>query len=232
LLVTLALAATLQGGPAAPALAFDHVWIVVRPGAPERAALERAAFAVSPGVNRHEGQGTASVTLDFANAFLELLWPDSSVVVSPGLGIVAQRFRQRMDWRRSGWSPIGIGFRRTGTAFPRFPFPTWSTRAEWMAPGDSLVMLTPRGDSVEPTLWIVSRSSAGAAASRGPTSLRRVTHVRLVGPGLGRTPPTAYLAGVIEMQDGADWLVDLTLDDGRAHRQRDFRPDLPLVIRW
>ena len=63
---------------------LDHIWIVVAPGAPERAVLERVGFRLAPGVNQHDGQGTASVTVEFENAFLELLWPDSAVPVEAG----------------------------------------------------------------------------------------------------------------------------------------------------
>jgi hypothetical protein len=48
--------------PSTPALApftLSHAWIVVAPGAPERAALEKAGFRIAPTVNRHDGQGTA-----------------------------------------------------------------------------------------------------------------------------------------------------------------------------
>jgi hypothetical protein len=48
----------------AASLELDHLWIVVSQGAPERAVLERAGLAPSPTVNRHDGQGTASITFD------------------------------------------------------------------------------------------------------------------------------------------------------------------------
>ncbi len=55
-----------QSATASPAeLEFDHVWIVVARDAPERAALEKAGLKISPDVNRHDGQGTASITADF-----------------------------------------------------------------------------------------------------------------------------------------------------------------------
>jgi hypothetical protein len=42
--------ASVVSGQRAPApLAVDHLWIVVSPGAPERAALERAGFLIAPG---------------------------------------------------------------------------------------------------------------------------------------------------------------------------------------
>src|SRR5713101_3911038 len=70
---------------AEPQIEFDHVWIMVSPNAPERAALQRAGLQISPDINRHDGQGTASITIEFENAFLELMWPDSTVAVRPGL---------------------------------------------------------------------------------------------------------------------------------------------------
>src|SRR5205807_10078618 len=78
-----------------PRLQFDHLWIMVSPGAPERAALERAGFRISSEVNHHDGQGTSSVTVEFQTAFLELMWPDAGVTVSPGSERAAEKFRQR-----------------------------------------------------------------------------------------------------------------------------------------
>src|SRR5215216_3019370 len=92
---------------APPIVELDHVWIVVSPGAPERAALERAGFVVWPAVQRHDGQGTASVMVELDHGFLELLWPDSSVRVTPDKEIAARKFLRRSLWRSSGWSPVG-----------------------------------------------------------------------------------------------------------------------------
>src|SRR5215468_11127753 len=67
-----------------PTFEVDHVWIVASPGAPERTALERAGFQVAAKVNQHEGQGTASVTVELDNGFLELLYVDDAVSIAPG----------------------------------------------------------------------------------------------------------------------------------------------------
>src|SRR5690242_11099595 len=51
-------------------LALDHVWFATRSGAlAERAALERAGFRIAPDINRHDGQGTASITVEFENGY-------------------------------------------------------------------------------------------------------------------------------------------------------------------
>jgi hypothetical protein len=122
-IAAIVLAATVQ---------FDHLWIVVSRDAPERAALEKAGFRFAPEVNKHEGQGTASIMIEFENSFLELVWPDPTVPVNPGMERGAEKFRQRMLWRTGGWSPIGIVMHRLSST--PIPFATWSISPPWMQP--------------------------------------------------------------------------------------------------
>ena len=68
-----------------PPLTLSHSWMVVTTGAPERKALERAGFRIARTVKRHDGQGTASVTVEFLNGFLELIYPDATVPVCDDL---------------------------------------------------------------------------------------------------------------------------------------------------
>ena len=35
-------------------------------------------------MNRHDGQGTASISAEFLNAYLEFIWPDPTVSVAQG----------------------------------------------------------------------------------------------------------------------------------------------------
>jgi hypothetical protein len=90
---------------AAPELEFDYVWIVVTRDAPERVALERAGFRISPNLNRNDGQGTASVSAEFLNAYIESMWPDPTVSVAKGAERGVEKFKNRMNWRTSGWVP-------------------------------------------------------------------------------------------------------------------------------
>jgi Glyoxalase-like domain len=109
-----------------PQLVLDHLFIMVQPGAPERAALEELGLRISPAVNHHSGQGTASVTVELDNAFVELLWPDAAVTVAPGAEAAIRKFRLRSEWRTSGWCPFGVALRRVPGAPQAIPFPTWS----------------------------------------------------------------------------------------------------------
>jgi Glyoxalase-like domain len=221
---------------------LDHVWIMVSPNAPERAVLERAGFRISPDVNRHDGQGTASITVEFENAYLELIWPDSTVTVAPGLERAAEKFRQRMLWRSSGWCPVGIGLRRTAPSNDALPFPTWSWTAEWMPKGSEMVMLTPRDDTRSPALFIEPRglTDTGEQAARAalydhPIGARRITAIRLISPKTYQ--PIASLKylqtqHVLSIKAGDQWLLELTFDGGKRKQTKDLRPDLPVVIRY
>lgn len=221
---------------------MDHVWIMVSPNAPERAALERAGFQISPDTNRHDGQGTASITAEFENSYLELMWPDSTVTVAPGLERAAEKFRQRMLWRSSGWCPIGVGLRRTTASSDALPFPSWSWTADWMPKGSKMEMLTPRDDTRSPALFIEPRAltDTGEQATRAsrfhhPIGARQITGIRLISP--KTYEPIAALnylqtQHVLSVEQGDQWLLELTFDGGKSKKSKDLRPDLPVVIRY
>jgi len=223
---------------------IDHVMLVVAQGAPERAPLEKIGLRFDPITNRHDGQGTASITVELENAFLELTWVEPTVPVAPGMERVVEKFAERAAWRTSGASPVGIALRRTPSAPDALPFPTWSARADWMRPGESLEILTPKTAKGAPTIWVVPRTMAiasDAKASRNPRfvehalGVHRLTGLRLVEPS-PRDPesPSLFLErlGLARVETGESWLVELTLDGGARRAMRDLRPDLPLVLRY
>ena len=234
---------------AKPAIQFDHIWLVVSPNAPERAVLERAGFRISPNVNRNDGQGTASVAFEFYNSYLELMWPDSTVSVAPGAERAAEKFRQRMLWRSSGWCPIGIGMHRISAVSTPLPVPTWSITPDWMRPGTAIEILTPREDTTSPSLFLepeylavseaanmkTARShSKDAAMFAHPIGVKRITSIRLVAPKSYRPiEALTYVqnSGILAVDRGAEWAVELTFDKGRRGKTRDLRPALPRVVR-
>lgn len=229
----------IAAAPRQPKLEFDHVWIVVSPNAPERAALERAGLQISPEVNRHDGQGTASITIEFGNAFLELMWPDSTVAVAPGMERGAEKLRKRMLWRTSGWCPFGLRFRRTAGWDQAWPFPTWSFSAPWMG-NETTEMLTPRDDAQSPSLS-VSRGTdqreqaARAALYRHPLGVHKITGVALIAPKAYKPiPPLTFVQAeaAVDVAQGEEWALVLTFDGGKKKKSKDLRPDLPLVIHY
>jgi hypothetical protein len=233
----------------APPLTLSHGWIVVTTGAPERKALEKAGFRIAPTVNRHEGQGTASVTVEFLNGFLELIYPDSTVPVSPALQAGAEKFRLKSAWRETGYSPIGIVFDRTPATPEKLPFPTWKVSADWMEKGTFIEMMSPREMPKAVSLSISShpastRESENEALARDPVKgamflhpngARRLTELRVVAPNADSFPPaTSYIAGhgLVKFEVGSRWLLDVTLDNGRQGVTKDLEPELPMIIHY
>ena len=235
-LATAALAASPSG------IKLDHAWIMVTANAPERTALERAGFQIAREVNHHEGTGTSSVTVEFEDFFFEMMWVDPAVPVSPGMERALEKHKQRMAWRTSGWCPIGVGFRRTGDTQENFPFPTWTWTADWLPKGTAVEMLTRRDDTRSPALFISPRGlgstkeqEARAALYHHAAGAKRVTEVRVVSPGDYKPiDALTYLEkqALLSLGKGEAWLLELTFDDGKQGKRKDFRPDLPLVIRY
>jgi hypothetical protein len=224
---------------AAVELEFDHVWIVVSRDAPERVALERAGLKISPNVNRNDGQGTASVSAEFLNAYIELMWPDPTVSVAQGAERGVEKFKNRMNWRTSGWCPIGIALHRTGPA-TTLPFPTWSIAPDWMPKGSAIEILTARDDAKSPSFFIEppvlavkeeanrkiaenDRNSASPARTASPASdhfqhpigVERITAIQIIRPKEYQPVPAfTYLekAGIFKSIEGNEWS-----DQGERH---------------
>lgn len=218
-------------------LAFDHVWIVVTRDAPERSALEHAGLTISPDLNRHDGQGTASITAEFVNAYLELMWPDPTVSVAPGAERGVEKFKNRMNWRTSGWCPIGIGLHRLGPS-AALPFPTWTIAPDWMPKGTAIEILTARDDTKSPSFFIeppVLAVTENNKASNNPVGIQRISEIQLVRP-KEYQPVTAFTylekAGIFKSKEGAEWALEITFDGGRKAQSKDLRPDLPLIIHY
>lgn len=246
----LAAVVALQGSPqesVAPPFVLSHAWIVVPTGAVERAVLEKAGFRVAPTVNRHVGQGTASVTVEFLNGFLELTYPDPTVPIAPELKAGAEKFQQRSRWRESGYCPIGIVFDRTPGAAQPMPFATWKVSAEWMEPGTFIEILTPKEMPKALSLSISSRAldlranellaqdPVAGAMFQHPNGARRLTAMRVVAPAAELLPEAAdYVGelGLMKFDVGRAWLLEVTLDRGAQGVTRDLQPDLPLVLHY
>lgn len=228
---------------------LDHFSLWVSPGAPERAAFEKLGFRIAPAINRHEGQGTASCTIEFWNGFIELMWPDSSVPVEPGREVLRERFRRRMEWRTTGYSPLMLNLRRRSATTDSLPFATWPISAPWLPPGAAILRMTPLTDSLGASLsvsprelqvppdsnlaWLIRRDPR-AEPLRHPNGCRKITGLRVIAPDRGLNEATAKLDrwNVVGFERGAEWCVELTLDRARRGKVADLRPTLPLVVKY
>ena len=162
--------------------------------------------------------------------------------MSHGMERAAEKYRQRMLWRTSGWCPLGIGFRRTTLSNDSLPFRTWTWTADWMPKGSFMEMLTPRDDTRSPALFIEPRTlTNGAEQARRAAiyhhaiGVHQVTALRVLSSKIYQ--PIAALTylqdhHLLTLEQDDEWAMELTFDGGMQKKSKDFRPHLPLVIRY
>lgn len=231
-------------------LEVDHAQIYVSPGAPEAAVLQRAGLLVGATTTRHTGQGTAARFVPFDNGYLELIWMDSSVSVASAMREEVVIRRQRAAWRFTGAAPIGVGLRRhrgIDDSLP-LPLPARPYAPEWVRAGAPILRLTDALDPAVPVLFVVpnymvrdsaviaermARDASYAARLAHPLGVRRLTRIRLMLPTRSRSEGVDALVhgDVFDLSSSESPVLELTFDYGHQ-RLRDFRPDLPLIIRY
>lgn len=235
----LLLAATLPAPAIAqdPVLELDHVYIVVPPGGAKAIeALRESGITVDTEVIRHEGQGTASVSALFENAYLELLWVDSSVAVDSAHEPDIAAFRRAAAWRETGASPFGIGLHLL-SGHPsdlRVPYHLLPISGTQM----SYILLRETDDSLAPDVFVVPASRAGTSwlgryRQRHPESFvhsaqhKRITRVSVPGP---RRFAALDVKLVEFVEPGGPVVLQVEFDDGVRGQTRDLRPALPVIL--
>jgi hypothetical protein len=217
---------------------LDHVFLCVKPGAPEAEAL--LEFGLTEGTpNRHPGQGTACRRFFFHNAYLELLWLDdpgeaqSETTRPTGL-------YERLASTGVSISPFGVCFRPSSLGEREAPFPSWSYTPEYF-PRDMSIQIG-EGPLREP-MWFFA--PFGARPELAPPERRQpMTHkagfrnfasLRLTIPGRdGLSVPACCAAADdgVEIVGGEEHLMEIGFDHAGQGRWRDFRPALPLLFHW
>jgi hypothetical protein len=225
-----------------PVLVLDHLFIFVPPGAVlGRQALSEAGINVGSSVARHEGAGTASVFAMFANAYLELVWVDSTVRLEPKFRARLERNRRASAWTARGPSPFGLGFRRRPDAPDQLPYVSRPYTAPWMKAGTQIDVLAPPVDSLpSPRVFVVPRDMGAWQRKVAPglfvhrLGVKQVTRVGVITPDGARV----QFLGSIDSLPGAKFvrgrehLVEVTFDGGREGKHVDLRPRLPVILRY
>ena len=219
-------------------LELDHVFVCAPLANADSAVLENAGLCC--GMNRiHSGQGTANANFYFDNAYLELLWlRDESEVRS---GVVAPLvLRERLKWHDTEACPFGVAFRtRDLSAAARFS--TWEYAAPFSPPGTAIQIVTPRESGQEPLVFLSLASMAPKdyppeqnvrLQQKGKRRWLKKVHIRTptgrFSPSLGRAIET----GLLSIQRGETYHMELEFETVPECETLDFRPALPLSIRW
>jgi glyoxalase-like protein len=210
---------------------IDHVFVCTGLGAPAAEALREFGLKEGP-PNTHPGQGTACRRFFFRNGMLELLW-----VRDPGEAQSDQTRRTRL-WERwseggRGASPFGIILRPDSPAESAGPFQNfWEYRPASMS---GLRLEIAEGTGLDEPMWCYMNTGRHLDFDLDhPCGFHELTGAGIVSPLLDGHSVTREMAAghVIEWEEGDQHLLVLDFDQRRSGRERDFRPDLPVVFRW
>jgi hypothetical protein len=230
-------------GPPTPVLELDHVYIVVPPGADAAVqALRHVGLVIDSSVNRHVGQGTASMAVFFENVYLELLWVDSSVTVDSAHRLGLADFVRAQTWRQSGASPFGVGLHFLSGTPSDLGIPIRLDSAERMRPGTAYLLLrqleessavdvfiTP--DYLAVTSWMGRFMIRRPDLFGHPMGVRRVTRALVRGQP-HQLPRAAQLQPrLVGFEKASSPLLVLEFDGGHRGQTLDLRPVLPLILR-
>ena len=213
-------------------LELDHVFICVD----EAPAAERALadFGMQLGLRAiHEGQGTANACAFFDNAYLELLSPrDDQELQSAAVRPLA--LRERVRWRQTGASPFGIALRAEDVE-PSID--TWPYAAAFLPPGKHIPIVTAPNAGHAPLIFLIPATLPirvrRPQAHRGRH--RRLTRVMVSGPGVSAVPAevrTLCDPEALAIRQAPEHQLELEWDGAGSGESHDFRPTLPLVLRW
>ncbi|TFW30368.1 VOC family protein [Duganella callida] len=210
-------------------MVIDHIFIRATPDAPEAAALREFGLTEGSG-NRHPGQGTANRRFFFANAFLELLWLTDVAEATSDITAPTHLYERLTQ---DDTSPFGICFRPSG-AGESAAFPCWPYRPAYLPPGMQ-IDFAEDAPLAEPMWFFFAAAQAPAASGvepvHHPVGAQNITAVEVTVP---QTAPlsAAARASRISFKQGAAHLLAITFDHAMRGLSKDFRPALPLIIRY
>lgn len=226
-------------------LELDHIFIWVKPNAPEAAILEEIGIKRTPNTSEHRGQGTASNFFFFENAYLELIWISDENVAQQSMERTGIDWRSRANWQQTGASPFGIGLHKTSEAIDLnlFPLKYW---AEWMQPNTVIHFADSVTNNLEPLYFIVPEYMSFATqfeqysenikkmVELHPLGVKKITDIKITVTNqteLTKISSQLSQENIAQIQINISYLLELTFDGGRQGKSYDARPVLPIILK-
>lgn len=215
----------------------DHIFLKVSHNAPEADLLKHIGFTEGSS-NRHCGQGTANRRFFFHNFCLELIFIDNMDECRNTLYTQIKLFERLTD---SMASPFGICFRPSKDEIPdKAPFPSWNYQPQYL-PADLTIAVAPvRLD--EPMWFYLPFAIPPEHSPRPhqqplihPCGIKRLTHINLFMPALSEQSQAAKFAQNLpsfNIYKNQTHYLELIFDQQTQKQIHNFRPKLPLIIRY
>lgn len=214
-------------------LELDHVFILVSEGAPEADKLTEFGFSEGE-PNIHPGQGTSNRRFFFNNMMLELLWVSNSDEVKSRLT------RPTMLWERwngrNNTSPFGLIFKSLNV---KAPFDGWEYKPKYLPKGFSILVGNNCKILNEPLIFKLPDSGKADLKKKqlfqNLSGFNEVSSVQVKMPGIATQSSVVKSIGNSKenlFKESANHVMEIVFDEESGGKSKDFRPGLPLIIKW
>lgn len=217
---------------------LDHIFICTQNGAPEGELLK--SFGLTEGSpNEHPGQGTANRRFFFQNTMLELLWLRDAHEAQSDLTRPTGLY-ERCAKLDMAISPFGFCFRPNHESETCAPFAHWIYKPVYLPAHWSIeVGEAPLQEPMWFFLPFLSASVLTEKTQQQPkthkTGFKELSSVTVFIPDdkeLSKTGDLANQVAGFNIHAGEQHLLELHFDGVQRGSSQDFRPALPLIIRW
>jgi hypothetical protein len=212
-------------------LKLDHVFILVEPEAKVANRLLEHGFREGPR-NTHPGQGTANRRFYFANGMLELIWVQDADEARNGPGR-SLYFAERAEDPTA--SPFGVIFvPDEDDVSLGMPFSGWHYQPAYFPPPKGFHVGANSQNLGEPLCFYFPFQDPGMPRPQPTRNPQMISEIVISTPSTD-TEGVLALASQVErlsVRSGQEHLMEITLDGGALSRMEDFRPALPLILRW
>lgn len=212
-------------------LKLDHVFILVEPGAKAADRLLEHGFQEGPS-NTHPGQGTANRRFYFTNGMLEFIWVQDADEARTGPGRNLHFAERAAD---ANASPFGIILvPGEDSVSPDRPFPGWHYQPDYFAPPMGFHVGANSQNLAEPLCFYFPFHDPGGPRPQPTRNPQTISEIVI-------STPSADTEGVLALASQTDRLsmrlgqehhMEIRLDQDDAERTEDFRPVMPLILRW
>lgn len=209
---------------------LDHLFICSKVNAPEMDRLVNLGLTEGRS-NTHPGQGTANRCIFFQNFMLELLWlRDEAEVSSPT--VAPTHLKERCNYQQTGYSPFGIGFRRSN-AEANLPFKSWAYKPDYL-PAELQIDIAQHTKPNEPLLFVIPFKKKTNEINHN-AGMKKVSKIQVTIPSnepFSDAVNAIGQQGLIKFIKGAENSLTIEFDNAIRQQKADFQPHLPLIFRW
>ena len=216
-------------------LRLHHVFILTGLDAPPADKLVSLGMQESFG-RVHQGQGTANRRFEFSNGMLEFLWVHDMQEATTGPG-ARLRLAERAGNLKDKACPFGVILSPVDSSDCDLPFSGWSYQPDYFEPpmafhvgGNSEQLAEPL--CIYAPFFNVPVNNHEEEPPQTDFAGSVQIKLSVACNALSDQLTAASFAHGLQVSVGDEHLMELTFDDRRRGMHRDFRPELPLIIRW